>query len=320
MPISCWVITEGIAGTENQCLGVAEALDVVPVVKRIALRQPWLTLSPYLGNETEWTFSPLGDRLCAPWPDLVIAAGRKSIAAARYVKRMSHGRTFTVFLQSPGISPSQFDLVAVPAHDRLRGPNVIVTAATPNRITKERLDEARDHFADPFEDLPPPRVAVLIGGNSQAYRMTAEITRIFTSQLHRLAVEQNVSLMVTTSRRTGEDNETIIDEGLKDTTAWVWDQDSENPYFGFLAWADIIIVTADSASMISEACTTGKPVYMIPLDGGSPRFAKFHQNLINRGALRIFDGTLETWTYLPLNDAAYVAEEIKQRLKSGFSL
>lgn len=319
MPISCWVITEGIAGTENQCLGVAEALGVVPVVKRVALRQPWLSLSPYLGNETEWTFSPLGDRLRAPWPDLVIAAGRKSVAAARYVKRMSHGRTFTVFLQSPGISPSQFDLVAVPEHDRLRGPNVIVTAATPNRITQERLDEAFDHFADPFEDLPPPRVAVLIGGNSQAYRMTPDITRKLTARLYTLATEHNVSLMITTSRRTGAENEAIIDEVLRDTTAWIWDQDSENPYFGFLAWADFIMVTADSASMISEAATTGKPVYMIPLEGGSPRFAKFHQNLINRGALRVFEGNLESWTYPALNDAACVAEEIKKRLKSGFS-
>lgn len=319
MPISCWIITEGLAGTENQCLGVAEALGVVPVVKRIALRQPWLSLSPYFGSETEWTFSPLGDALRAPWPDLVIAAGRKSIAAARYVKRMSHNRSFTVFLQSPRISPSQFDLVAVPAHDRLRGPNVIVTLATPNRVTQARLDEARDYFADPFEDLPSPRVAVLIGGNSHAYRMNAETTRKITAQLYTLATEKNAALMVTTSRRTGEENISIIDEGLNDTTAWVWDHDTENPYFGLLAWADIIMVTADSASMLSEAATTGKPVYMIPLEGGSPRFTKFHQSLIERGAVRVFDSTLDTWTYPPLNDAANVAEEIKKRLKSGVS-
>ncbi len=319
MPISCWIVTEGLAGTENQCLGIAESLGVIPVVKRVVLRQPWQTLSPWLGGESAWTFSPLGDKLRAPWPDLVLASGRKGIAAARYIKRMSGNRAFVVFIQDPRISPSQFDLVAVPAHDRLRGPNVVVTSASPNRVTAERLKEARNHFADPFEDMPSPRVAVLIGGDSKAYKMTETVTRKLTAQLYTLATDGHASLMITTSRRTGKVNEEIIDEGLNDTTAWIWDQDTENPYFGFLAWADYILVTADSASMISEAATTGKPVYMIPLEGGAPRIARFHQNLIDQGILRIFHGTLEHWTYTPLNDAAFVAGEIGKRLKSVIS-
>ena len=106
MPISCWIVTEGFAGTENQCLGIAEALGVTPTVKRIVLRQPWHTLSPWLGSENEWTFSPLGDKLHAPWPDLVLAAGRKGIAAARYIRRMSGNRAFIVFIQDPRISLS----------------------------------------------------------------------------------------------------------------------------------------------------------------------------------------------------------------------
>ncbi len=319
MPILCWVITEGIAGTENQCLGVAEALGVTPVIKRIALRQPWKSLSPYLGGETEWTFSPISDKLNAPWPDLVIASGRKAIAAARYIKRMAGDRVFTVFLQDPRISPSRFDLVAVPAHDRLRGPNVIVTSAAANRISPARLAEAREAFADTFEPLPAPRVAVLIGGDSKAYKMTESITRKLAAQLYNLANNGDVSLMMTTSRRTGMINETILEEALAETDAWIWDQKSDNPYFGFLAWADYILVTADSVSMISEAASTGTPVYMIELEGGAPRISKFHNNLLERGILRVFDGKLENWTYTPLDDAAYVANEIKKRMKTGVS-
>ncbi len=319
MSILCWIITEGIAGTENQCRGVAEALGVTPVIKRIALRQPWKTLTPIIGGETEWTFLPISDKLHAPWPDLVIASGRKAIAAARYIKRVSKGRTFTVFLQDPRVSPSQFDLVAVPAHDRLRGPNVIVTAAAPNRITPELLETAREEFADPFGDFPSPRVAVLIGGNSQAYKMTEATTQKLAAQLHDLCTNSDASVFITTSRRTGKANEDIIDEVLGDTDAWVWDHESDNPYFGFLAWADYILVTADSVSMLSEAASTGKPVYMIPLEGGAPRITKFHESMIERGIIRVFDGILESWDYTPLNDAALVAAEIKKRLHSGVS-
>ena len=50
--------------------------------------------------------------------------------------------------------------------------------------------------------------------------------------------------------------------------------DSANPYFGMLALGDELVVTADSVSMLSEACATGKPVYMAPLGGyGYPMYA-----------------------------------------------
>ena len=42
---------------------------------------------------------------------------------------------------------------------------------------------------------------------------------------------------------------------------------AENPYFGLLALGRIIVVTSDSISMISEACFTGKPVYVYELPG-----------------------------------------------------
>jgi mitochondrial fission protein ELM1 len=106
-----WIITEGLAGTENQCLGVAEALGVTPEIKRVSLKQPWKLLSPYLGFEKAASFAP---PLCGPWPDLLIASGRKSIAASRYIKKASGGKTFTVQIQDPRISLAHFDLVAVP--------------------------------------------------------------------------------------------------------------------------------------------------------------------------------------------------------------
>ncbi|MDB5490907.1 MAG: hypothetical protein JWO78_756 [Micavibrio sp.] len=319
MSILCWVVTEGLPGPENQCLGVAQALDVTPVIKRIMLRQPWKTLTPFLGGETDRTFSPLGDKLQPPWPDLVIASGRRSIAAARYIKRMAGNRTFVVYIQNPHISPSQFDLVAVPMHDRVQGPNVIVTTAAPTRITPDRLDEARDYFADPFGEMPSPRLAVCIVGDSP-YHMTTAVAENLGAQLHKLASERGVSLMVRTSEITQDIVDTIIEESLHDDdNAWVWDPETENPYLGFLAWADYILVTGDSVSLISEAAGTGKPVYMIPLEGHSAKIERFHKHMMERGILRVFDGILEDWIYAPPNDAVLIADEIRKRLKTTIS-
>ncbi len=303
---ACWVVTEGMAGTENQCLGVAEALGLAPDIKKTGLNEPWKTLSPYLGFECARSFIP---PLEAPWPDLLIASGRKSVAASRYIKRMSGGKTFTVQIQDPRISPRHFDLLAVPEHDPARGDNVVVTAASPNRITPARLAVAREEFRQ-FSALPAPRVAVLIGGTSKAYTMTPAITEKLAARLKTL----EGGLMVTASRRTGEENERLLRESLKGSGHFIWDGSGPNPYFGMLAWADFILVTADSASMLSEAATTGKPVYMIDLEGGTKRLNAMQDNLIRRGAVRRFEGALEEWHYEPLSDSRKVAAEIQKRM------
>lgn len=309
--IRCWVVTEGIAGTENQCIGVAEAMGLKPIVKRIRLREPWKTLSPFLRLETWWAFNPL---LYRPWPDLLIAGGRKSIAASRYIRKMSGGQTFTVQLQDPRIDPDNFDLVAVPAHDTLRGKNVIVTTATPNRITPQKLQAARIAFAERLKPLPRPRVAVLIGGNSKTHTMTEKAVDTLIAQLQGLSA----GLMVTVSRRTPEPFRQKLAAALRGDHIYFWDGQGENPYFAFLAEADFIIVTNDSASMISEAATTGKPVYTVPLEGGSEKFDAFYNTLVQRGALRVFAGTLEKWDYAPLQDAQKIAEIIKVRMNERF--
>ena len=308
--ISCWVVSEGMAGTENQCIAVAESLGVSFEVKRIALKQPWKSLSPYIAFERAESFSP---PLEGPWPDLVIASGRKAIAASRFIKKASGGKSFTVQVQDPRVSSSQFDLVAVPHHDPTRGDNVIVTDASPNRVTQEGLQTALKEFPQ-LDAMNSPRVAVLIGGSSKAYTMNERVTNILAAQLRDL----DAQLMVTSSRRTGANNEAILRQALPN--AYFYDGSSKNggpnPYFAMLAAADFILVTTDSASMISDACSTGKPVYMIPLEGGHPRIDKLHKHLQDLGVLKVFNGNLETFSYEPLNDALRVADAIRERMNN----
>jgi uncharacterized protein len=309
-PPLIWIATEDLAGTRNQCLGVAEALGTLPVIKTISLREPWKSLSPYLGCEGSYSF--VNSDLIPPWPDILIASGRKSIAAARYIKKQSGGKTFTVQIQDPRIHPKNFDLVAVPSHDPTRGENVIVTTAAPNRITAEKLLTARDGFSNILSSLPAPRIAVLIGGNSKVHRMTPAITEKICDQLLAL-VQSGYSLMITASRRTGEENAHILKSKLNHQNIFFWDGLGENPYFGFLAWADAILVTSDSTSMISESATTGKPVYILPLEGGSKRHDKMLETFHINGITRSFTGVVETWHYQPLKDAEMIADEIRRK-------
>nr|GEU30423.1 hypothetical protein [Tanacetum cinerariifolium] len=80
---------------------------------------------------------------------------------------------------------------------------------------------------------------------------------------------------------------------------------------GHLAWADAFVITADSVSMLSEACCTGKPVYVIGAERCTWNFAYFHKCLQERGMVRPFTGRenmTETWIYPPLQDTMEAAD------------
>ncbi|HEY8963009.1 MAG TPA: mitochondrial fission ELM1 family protein [Alphaproteobacteria bacterium] len=316
--LSVWVLVErGLTGTEKQCVAVAEALGVEPLVKRISLRNPWRFLSPYINIGIRFGF---GEKITPPWPDVLICGGRKSVGLALWIKKMSHDRTFTVCILDPKVHRHKFDLIATPVHDDLKGPNVIQIIGAPNNLTPKRLQEAEIKWVPTFAHLPKPRVAVLIGGSSRTHTMRQSNMEKLAAHLKTLN-DCGYGLMITASRRTGDDNTRILRETLAGTNAYIWDGQGDNPYEGFLALADAIIVTSDSVSMLSEAATTGKPVYRFDISGGSARFDAFQVLLDLKGITRNLNeyqkGKLEFWRYPPLNDAADVAAKIKAAVTSG---
>ena len=82
--------------------------------------------------------------------------------------------------------------------------------------------------------------------------------------------------VITPSRRTGEATKALIADALAaEPFGTLWDETGDNPYFGILALADRLIVTAESISMISEALATGRPVHVLPLEGRGSRHEAF---------------------------------------------
>jgi mitochondrial fission protein ELM1 len=215
---------------------------------------------------------------------------------------------------------SKFDLVAAPQHDRLEGQNVIPIIGAMHRITRAKLDSAAASFADTLNHLPRPRIAVLIGGANRSYRMTEAVARRLGQDLARIADKNGAGLMVTASRRTGLDNENLlraaIGAGNKASNVMFWDNHGPNPYFAYLALADAVIITCDSVNMISEATATGKPVYIVPLEGGDAKFSAFHQMLYDTGIARPFKGELDHWSYEVPDEPKRVATEILRRMEA----
>lgn len=314
-PARCWVVTDGKIGMESQCLGLAEALGLAPEVKRLATRAPWRWLPPALWPVPLAAIGPAGDQLTPPWPDLLIATGRQSVAPGLAVKRASGGRTFLVQIQRPGVHPARFDLVVTPEHDRLTGANVLTTLGSMHRVSEARLAADADALRGTVAGLPRPLVAVLLGGPNKVYRWTDTVLGRLAADLARLCRDQGCGLAISASRRTGATAYTMLRRHLSGMPAVFWSEgDGPNPYFAWLALADAIVVTADSVNMTSEACSTGKPVFVAALAGGSGKFRRFHARLAAAGMTRPFAGRLETWSYAPLDETSRVAAEIARRL------
>jgi uncharacterized protein len=312
-PPIVWALHDGKPGMASQVLGLAESLNLPVVEKRLAVRAPWRHLIPQLWFRPLTALGGEGDRLDPPWPDILIGCGRNSAAPALAVKRASDGHTFWIQVQDPHFARDKIDAMIVPAHDSHEGANVIRTLGAVHRVTPEKLALAATRFAFLFGDLPRPLVAVLLGGNNRAYRLTRERAEGFAAQLAALA-DQGYGLAITPSRRTEPEIVALLRARLAGRKAFFWDGTGDNPYFGLLGSADAIVVTADSVSMVSEAAATGKPVHIVDLDGGSAKFDRFGEAMRNAGIARPFTGKIEQWRYDPPDDTARAAAEIKRRL------
>jgi mitochondrial fission protein ELM1 len=310
----CWVVSDGTPGMENQAVGLARVLGFAPEIKRIKCRLPWRFLPAPAWICPLSALRKDGDALAPPWPDVLIATGRPSVALALAIKARNGNRTFAIQIQNPGLLRHRFDVVVAPLHDQIAGPNVIATTGSLHGITRDSLAEAARRFAPKLAHLKRPLVAVLVGGDNKVFRLTPALTRRLCDRLKALVEKFGAGLAVTPSRRTGAANEAVLREVLAPLGAEIWDGSGENPYLGYLALADAIVVTGDSVNMVSEACATGKPVYVFDLDGGSAKFRRFHERLRADGITRPFDGTLASWSYAPLDDTMRIAAIIKSRL------
>jgi uncharacterized protein len=303
MPLTALSLTSGHAGHEVQTLGVCEALGVTPDIFYVSPSTLQSLIAPR-------GLPSLPPPLQKPY-DIVIAASRQAVPFARAYKR-AYPNSVVCVLQDPKISPHHFDLVWVSAHDKLRGQNVLVTLSSPHRLTHEKL--ALEALKLPV--LTGEKIGVLVGGNSKIHRFNVQDARLLAQNLKIYASKHNASLYITPSRRTGAPQIKAMQEELAGVSHFMWDmQIGENPYFGILGIADKLIVTADSTNMLCEAAFTGKPVFAYPLQGKSHKFAQFHADLESSGAMRWFDGQLQSYVYKPLDSTQEIADKIRTILK-----
>ena len=309
---TCWILSDGKAGDEVHCLGVAERLGLATDIRRIAPRAPFAWLMPWLGVDPREAPGRVDGPLAGPYPDIVIASGRRTVTYLRRLRKDSGGRSFTVFLKDPRTGTGAADFIWVPQHDRLRGANVLATLTSPHRIAPERLHAAAGQPPHGLGKSPRPRVALLIGGDSRHHRFTPADNERLAHNLRDLA-GAGVFMMATASRRTPAPLVEHLRAIVQAADGFFWTGAGENPYIAMLGLADAIVVTADSVNMVGEAVATGKPVLIFSPSGGTAKIDRFLGELERTGAVHPFAGAVSAYTYEPIDSTPVIAIELARR-------
>ncbi len=306
MQADAWILTEAYAGLQAQALGLAEAMGMAPELIELAPRPPFSLIPAAL-----WPNPLAAVGMDRPPTGLLITAGGTAAAVGAALRKPG---TQVVQVQNPRMNLRKFDVVVANTHDEIAGPNVVTVRTALHCASPPRLAAARKQWAAHFADLPRPLVAVLVGGSNGRFKLEAEQAAGLGRSLAGMMMRDKVGVMLTTSRRTSPAAAEALKRALVPLGAYIWAGSGENPYFGMLACADLIIATVDSISMVSEAVATSAPVLVAELPGKSRRNTLFLKELLDVGRVRHFYGKMDWWPVHPMDDTAIAAGEVRRRL------
>ena len=305
------ILSDGLAGHDAQTLGIAEALGLEPDIRRIHPRKLFELVAPFGPVDWRERENRPGSPIGPPWPDIALAAGRRTLPYLKRLKLASNRRVFTVYVNRPATGRAAADLIVSPLHDAFFGPNIVTPITPANRVSPELLARLRREPDPRVASLAKPRAALLVGGDNRHFKFTPPVAMALQEAVRALSAA-GFGVMATASRRTPPAIVEALRAALAESGGWLWDGEGDNPYFSMLALADLILVSADSVSMIGEAVATGAPVHIFAPSGGSPKVKLFLERLQSEGAVRPWTGAPESWSYEPINETAKVAAAIRR--------
>jgi len=308
------LLTEGMHGMISQVEGMAKALNTEYSHKVVRLSFPWNLIPP--------KFTPISDIILkdktylteGETPGLIISCGRKSVIPSILLKK-KNPKIFTIHIQDPKVSFKNFDAIIAPEHDNLSGDNVYSSKGAIHYITESEIKKAEPYLTNKIKNQK--LVSLILGGPNKYYSFNKDQLIEIFNEIKSKFISKGYKVIVIPSMRTPKISIELATKELG-ASGYVINSVDKQAYLSALALADNVIVTCDSTSMISEAATSGKPIfvaYMKPKKNNY-RFKKFYRLFNEIGITRDLGDQIESWTYNKLNEAERIAAIINSKLKN----
>jgi len=306
------LLTQGMHGMISQVEGMARALNTNFSHKIIRLNFPWNLIPPKF---TPITPVILKDTIYIneeESPDLVISCGRKSVVPSILFKK-KNPKIFTIHIQDPKVSLKNFDAIIAPEHDNLNGDNVYSSKGAIHYITEKEIENAKPYLLKKINSQKI--VSLILGGPNKYYSFDeTQLIKIF-NKIKSNFVSEGYKVIIIPSMRTPKASIELAKKEMN-SCAHIVNSVDKQAYLSAYALANYVVVTCDSTSMISEAATSGKPIFVAHMKAkkNNYRFQRFFQLFKEMGITKDLGEKVETWTYNKHNEAERIAAEIKNKI------
>jgi mitochondrial fission protein ELM1 len=263
-----WILATDKSGDTAQLRALAREAGLTVAEKQLAFNGLGRIPNLLFGASIASLDHAKSSELEPPWPDLVLSSGRRSVPVARWIKRQSGGRSRLAHIGRPWGRLAWFDLVfAMPQYALPDLANVFQARMPFNAVAADAAARGAARWQARLVDKPHPWIAVLLGGPARPLAFDAAIAAEIGRKVSERARRTGGTVLLSTSRRTPLDAADAIIATLDPASVvYRWrTNDADNPYAAFLALADEIVVSGDSASMLAEALRSGKKVSVAPL-------------------------------------------------------
>ena len=312
LKLKALLLTQGMHGMISQAEGRAKALGLSFKHENIKLKKIWNIIPPKLTPVSE---NILENKFICD-SRVIISCGRKSVIPSISLKRKFKKDIFTIHIQDPKVNLNNFDSIICPEHDNLNGENVIKTKGAIHYLTNHEIKKNINYLKPKAERKKI--VTLILGGPNKYYSFSENQMNTTFAKIKNLFVYSKYKLIVIPSYRTPENILKLAFNYFNDNHLVIKERDKK-AYLSSLGLADIIIVTCDSTSMISEAAITGKPVYIAQMKNKKSihRFEKFYKLFKDLGIIRDLEDKIEYWKYEGLDEVNRAANLVKEQMKKN---
>ncbi|MDC0205459.1 mitochondrial fission ELM1 family protein [Pelagibacteraceae bacterium] len=307
------LLTEGMHGMISQVEGLAKALNAEFSHKIVRLNFPWNLLPPKFTPISEIILKDKVYLTKHDTPDLVISCGRKSVIPSIILKK-KNPNIFTIHIQDPKINSKNFDIIIPPEHDNLNGNNILSSKGAIHYITESEINKAKQYLQENIKS--EKIVSLILGGPNKYYDFNKNQLKKIFNQIKSNFISKGYEVIVIPSMRTPKKIIELASNEMQ-SCGHVVNSIDKQAYLSAYALATYIVVTCDSTSMISEAATSGKPIFIAHMNAkrNNYRFKKFFNLFKDMGITKDLGEKVEVWKYKKYNEAERIANIIKNIIK-----
>lgn len=315
-PAPVLVLHDGAAGNRRQALALVEAWALPFDEHVLQSRVPWRWSAPRLLPASHAAFgNGFSTWLDAP-PAIAVGCGRQAALATRLLRQRG---SRVVQILHPRLPTPHWDAVVLPAHDGVHGANVLTLDGSLNPIDDAWLEGQRAAHPDIGEGAGP-LTALLVGGPTDDSDWDRHALDGILELLLRWRQRDGGTLWVVGSRRTPPAMRRQIKQALGHRArVWMDERDGPNPYAGVVAWADRLVVTPDSANLISEAAATRAPLWIAMPRYNRGRIRHLVAKAIESGRARALGPEGTSWAVTPWRESARIAEQLRPWVLEGIA-